>query len=102
MRSTEKATQAAILAYLSLKGVFHWRNNTGAYKPDHGGFIRFGYPGSPDIFAIRAPGGQLIGIEVKDGRGRLNANQAEFRDRLEAAGGQYVVARSLDDVLPLF
>lgn len=96
MSSTEKATQAAILDYLELKRVFHWRNNTGAYKPEHGGFVRYGHPGSPDIFAVVA--GQLIGIEVKDAKGRLNENQVGFRDGLERAGGRYVVARSLDDI----
>jgi hypothetical protein len=99
MISTEKATQAAILNYLVLKRVFHWRNNTGAFKSEHGSFIRYGSPGSPDIFAVLPPSGQLLGIEVKDTRGRLNENQEGFRDRLERAGGRYIVARSLDDVI---
>lgn len=102
MRSTEKATQAAILHYLALKGVFHWRNNTGATKTDHGGFVRYGTPGSPDIICVLPPHGQLLGIEVKDAKGRLNANQLTFKEALEKAGGRYVVARSLDDVLSLW
>lgn len=102
MSSTEKDTQRAILDYLALKGVFHWRNNTGTFKTERGGFYRFGAPGSPDIFAVMPPSGQLLGIEVKDTKGRLNENQVGFRERLERVGGRYVLARSLDDVMPLF
>lgn len=101
MKSTEKETQAAILSYLELKRVFHWRNNTGSFKTERGGFYRFGTPGSPDIFAVRPPG-QIIGIEVKDTKGRLNENQLAFRQSFEAVGGIYVLARSLDDVMGLF
>jgi hypothetical protein len=102
MSSTEKATQRAILDYLALTGVFHWRNNTGSFKNKAGGFYRFGALGSPDIFAVLRPTGQLLGIEVKDVKGKLNPNQEAFRDQLEGAGGRYIVARSLDDVIPLF
>lgn len=100
MISTEKATQSAILDFLLYKGIFHWRNNTGAFKPEHGGFIRYGTPGSPDIFALKD--GKLFGIEVKDVKGKLNDNQFVFRTRFEQAGGKYVVARSLDDVMGFF
>lgn len=97
MPSTEKGTQHAVLNYLTLKRVFHWRNNTGALRTERGGFVRFGSPGSPDIFAVVH--GRLLGIEVKDEKGRLNPDQEAFRDGLEAAGGTYIVARSLDDVM---
>lgn len=100
MISTEKATQAAILDYLSFKRIFHWRNNTGAIKTD-GRFIRYGSPGSPDILCVMPPHGQLVGIEVKDVKGRLNENQVAFKEQLEAVGGRYILARSLDDVTPL-
>lgn len=102
MKSSEKGTQEAILNYLTLKLIFHWRNNTGAMKTEHGSFIRFGAIGSPDIFAVLPPAGQLVGIEVKDTTGRLSPDQKRFGERLERAGGLYVVARSLDDVLGLF
>src|ERR1700691_3381150 len=102
MKSTEKSTQAAIIQYLELSGIFHWRNNTGSFKNERGGFYRFGALGSPDIFAVLPPTGQLVGIEVKDIHGKLNVNQRAFRDALERAGGRYVLARSLDDVIPLF
>lgn len=99
MRSTEKATQKAILDYLELTGVFHWRNNSGAMRTEHGSFVRFGTAGSPDIIVVLPPHGQILGIEVKDGRGSLSAAQKAFRDALERVGGLYLVARSLDDVI---
>lgn len=102
MRSTEKDTQRAILDYLVLKRVFHWRNNTGSFKAEHGGFYRFGVPGSPDIFAVLPPTGQLVGIEVKDTKANPTETQVAFGFALARAGGLYLVARSLDDVMPLF
>jgi len=102
MKSTEKATQRAILDYLELSSVFHWRNNTGGFKDKSGHFYRFGALGSPDIFAILPPTGQIVGIEVKDTKGKVTNSQREFREKLVFLGGQYIVARSLDDVIPVF
>jgi hypothetical protein len=45
----EKEIQKAILDYLALKRYFHCRNNSGAYKAEHGSYIRYGTPGSPDV-----------------------------------------------------
>ena len=90
-------TQRAILDYLALKKHFCWRNNGGAFKTDRGGFYRVGTPGAPDIICVIE--GQFVGIEVKDEKGKLNPNQVAFKERLEAAGGKYVVARSVDDVI---
>lgn len=102
MKSTEKATQRAILDYLELSGIFHWRNNTGGFKDTSGHFYRFGAVGSPDIFAVLAPTGRIVGIEVKDGKGRVTDSQLAFGRKLQSLGGLYIVARSLDDVLPVF
>jgi hypothetical protein len=35
-------TQRQILDYLALKGIFHYRNNSEAFKRDDGHFYRFG------------------------------------------------------------
>lgn len=94
MASTEKFTQAAILEYLSLRGIFHYRQNSGAFKTQTGGFYRFGEKGAPDVIAVI--NGKYIGIEVKDVKGVLNDNQKDFRDRLEKAGGVYLVVRNID------
>ena len=56
-----------------------------------------GICGAPDVICV--VGGQFIGIEVKDIKGRLNENQMKFKEDLERAGGIYIVARSIDDIL---
>jgi hypothetical protein len=76
---SEAEQQRAILDYLQLKGHFCWRNNSGAYKTDHGSFIRFGTLGSPDIFVLRA--GCLFGIEVKSATGGVHSKNQERRTR---------------------
>ena len=73
----EKEIQAAILEYLALRGHFFWRNNSGAFKTEHGGFYRMGTPGAPDI--IGCVQGKMIGIEVKNASGTLSETQEAFR-----------------------
>jgi hypothetical protein len=60
-------------------------------------FYRFGALGSPDIICVI--NGQYVGIEVKAPKGKLRDSQVEFQKNLEAAGGKYILAYSLDDVM---
>jgi hypothetical protein len=92
----ESDTQKAILEWLAWKHIFHYRNNSGAFKRDDGHFYRFGAVGNPDIVCIIA--GQYVGIEVKAPKGRQSDNQKEFQRLLEGAGGRYILAFSIDDV----
>lgn len=92
----ESDVQRQILDYLALKGVFHYRNNSGGFKDKTGHFYRFGALGSSDIVCVVA--GQYVGIEVKGPKGKQSEYQKEFQKALEAAGGKYILARSLDDV----
>lgn len=102
----ESDTQKAILDYLAIKRIFHWRNNTGATKIGER-FVRFGDKGSPDIFAVQIitfsggiTGGQVYGIEVKsDTNGKQSEEQHNWQEHFEEAGGVYILARSLDDVI---
>lgn len=102
---TESTVQRAILEYLTLKRVWAVRlNSGGAMVQGHGGkgqFIRFGAPGMPDILA-RGKRGSVVWIEVKSATGRQSDNQREWQRRAEAHGDTYILARSLDDVMPLF
>jgi predicted SprT family Zn-dependent metalloprotease len=45
--------------------------------------------------------GQYVGIEVKAAKGKQSDHQKEFQRQLEAAGGRYILAYSLDDVSSL-
>lgn len=99
MKLLESDIQRTILDWLCLHRIFHWRNNVGAFKGEYGGknrFIRFGWPGSPDIFVINR--GRILGIEVKGPRGKQSPQQKEFANGFAHAGGIYILARSLEDV----
>ena len=96
-KSTEKDTQKLILDYLIAKRIFHYRNNSGAFKREDGHFYRFGALGSPDIICVLK--GQYVGIEVKDVRGVQSDNQRKFEQELVIAGGKYILAKSLEDVV---
>jgi hypothetical protein len=86
----------AILDYLAVKRHFCWRNNSGAFKAEHGSFVRARMPGSPDI--VCCIDGIVVGLEVKGSKGNLSEAQCDFETRIEQAGGRYHVVRSIDDV----
>lgn len=85
-----------ILDYLAYKRIFCWRNNSGAFKTEKG-FYRFGSVGSPDIFCI--VGGLCIGLEIKAGKNKQTDWQKQWQKDFEKAGGRYVLAYSLEDVM---
>jgi len=102
----ESPVVKACLQVLQLAGIFAWRNNTGMLVvPARGSFarrcIRYGYPGSADIFAI-LPGGRFLAVECKKPlgpRGGANGSvqtdeQIAFEKQIKASGGEYVLARS--------
>jgi hypothetical protein len=94
----ENAVLKACLAWLWANKVFHWRQNSGAYKSEAGTWVRYGFTGCPDIIAVAKGTGQFVGIECKAGKNDLSEHQKRFRDRLEAEGGLYIVARSVDEL----
>jgi hypothetical protein len=89
----ESDIQRQILDYLAIKGVFAYRNNSGALRR----FFRAGVLGGPDV--VCGIDGRYIGIEVKAPKGKQSDHQKEFQKNLEAAGGKYVLAYSLDDIM---
>lgn len=53
--------------------------------------------GIPDRIAVK--NGKFYAIEVKAPNGRMSDYQVDFRHRLTMAGGIYIEARSLEDVM---
>lgn len=92
----ESDLQRTILEYLEHRHILHYRQNSGVMKAGRR-YIRFGYPGAPDIIAVI--GGKYVGIEVKDGDEQQSEKQVEFQRKLEKAGGFYILARKLEDVI---
>jgi hypothetical protein len=99
-RSKESEIQAAICDYLAYKGyLFSRTNNAPIYDRTNGAFRalpKYTRRGWPDICLIAK--GQFIGIEVKTEAGRLSAEQMSLRDDILGNGGQYIVARSIDEL----
>lgn len=85
------------LEYLQIRGIFVFRNNTGALKAGRR-FIRFGFPGSSDILGI-LPDGRFLAIECKREKGgRLSEAQKDFISRINANGGVAMCVHSLDEL----
>lgn len=98
----EKHIQKAIINYLTIKKVFFWRNNSGAFISEYKGkksFTKFGETGSPDICVIKD--GHFIGLEVKNEKGKQSEGQIDWEKRSKEAGASYHIVRSIDDCMKI-
>ena len=86
MAANETAIRKQIQDYLRWTGWFVYYNLAGLGS----------YPGLSDLVAVR--GGRVVHIEVKTPKGVQSEKQKRFQRKLEAAGGEYVLARSVADV----
>jgi hypothetical protein len=101
----EAQVQKACLEFLSWKGIFHWRNNSGgvaaSYTDKQGNsksrWLSYGKVGSSDLLAIY-PGGRMWLIEVKRPGGRLSDSQISFLARARQRGAIVTIAESVDDL----
>ena len=98
-RRPEAAALVEVLKALRTHPAVAWaeRMNTGAAKVGNR-FIRFGWPGCPDVLG-QLKDGRFLAVEVKAQAGRLRPEQALFLARIRAAGGVAFVARDCRDVL---
>ena len=100
--------------YLRLKGVPCVEFKQGMVRGPAGNMIRFGKaPGWPDIIGIqpeRIEGGGLgdwtagifIGVECKVGRDKQRTEQVAAQKLIEAAGGRYLIIKSMAELIALF
>ena len=95
----EAAALVEVLKALRAHPAVAWaeRMNSGAAKVGNR-FIRFGWPGCPDVLG-QLKDGRLLGVEVKAQAGRLRPEQSLFLERIRCAGGVAFVARDCRDVL---
>ena len=95
----EAAALVEVLKAVRAHPLVAWaeRQNSGAARVE-GRFIRFGWPGCPDVLG-QLKDGRLLGVEVKAKTGRLRPEQTVFLERIRGAGGVAFVARDLRDVL---
>lgn len=101
----EVLIQRAILDYLTMKGFLAWRNQAIPVPIRRGRNIvglRRADPftkGMPDIFCLI--NGRFYGLEVKNEKGRLSEDQIKWKERIEKAGGAFLLVRSVDDLWKL-
>ena len=95
----EAAALVEVLKALRTHPAVAWceRMNSGVARIG-GRFVRFGWPGCPDVLG-QLMDGRLLGCEVKGPAGKLRPEQAVFLDRIRAAGGVAFMARDCHDVL---
>ena len=94
----------ACLQWLELHKIPAWKMNTGANvipatARTKERFVRYAFPGCSDIIGIIPRDGRFLAVECKTGRGELSEDQVVFAKMVEQAGGLYVVARSVDDLV---
>lgn len=104
-RARGKPEQGVLNSVLSLLRVHRkvaWaqRMNSGAYKTPDGRFIRFGFPGCPDIIG-QMRDGRILMIECKSDDGRVTEDQRAVLAKVRQHGGCAGVARNVDDALAI-
>lgn len=97
-KKKSKANQLTddIIQYFHNIGFFAFRiNSQGTYSEKLGKFIYSGSTkGVSDVIACL--NGLLIGIEVKIGSDKQSDVQKRFQERIEAAGGKYMIAKDFN------
>lgn len=101
---TEAQVLAAVQQALSHHHAVAWhqRMNTGAGKLQYrdgtaSQFVRFGFPGCPDIIG-QLRDGRFLAVEVKRPSESPKKHQAEFLSQVQANSGVAFVARRVEDV----
>lgn len=101
MKNTlEKDIQKAIKDYLTLLGIYCWKQgNAGIFtgNGDKQRWIPTGLKGVSDILGI-CKDGRFLAIEVKRHGGKVSPEQSLFQENIRRHGGVAFVAYSLDDV----
>jgi len=83
----ENIVKRQIKDYLWIRGWFNFHLQAGLGC----------YPGAPDRIAIK--NGRVLFIEVKAPKGNQSGYQKRFQKYMEISGGEYILARSVEDVM---
>jgi hypothetical protein len=99
---SEAAMVSAAIATLNLqRDVLAFRCNTGVARL-YGSHVRYGLGnGAPDVLAVLAPWGHLVGLEGKLPGRDLDPEQRIWASELQAHGGSFGVFRSVADALAI-
>jgi hypothetical protein len=101
-RHLEQGVLNAVLKVLRIHPKVAWaaRMNSGAYKMPDGRYVRFGFPGCPDVLG-QMRDGRIVMIEVKAAKGRTTDEQDAVLETVRANNGVCGVARSIEDALAI-
>lgn len=93
----ESRLQKDIIEFLERRGIFHYRQNSGAVKRGNR-YIRFtSLSGLPDVICI--VDGIYLGLEIKKPKGgKVSPVQKETHALIKAAGGECHIVKSVDEV----
>lgn len=109
MSQSESTIMKKIQLAASRAGILLFRNNTGAYKAQHGGYIRYGVgeKGGSDLIGLTKikithnmvgrEVGVFTAIEVKSQSGRATKEQLNFIAAIKKQGGIAGIAHSEQD-----
>ena len=92
----EATVLRAVLEWLTVHKIFHFRVNTMGTPMSSGGFRPAPTVGIPDIIAVVE--GRFVGIEVKSTNGKQSQRQKMFEGQCKKAGGEYFIVKSIDDL----
>lgn len=103
-RTPESGVLRACLDLLEAEKIWAERRNTGAFR-DGKRFVRFGKPGTPDIFALwptsckcGEPKTVPLWIECKSATGKQSLKQLMFQRGVEEVGDIYLLIRDVSEL----
>jgi hypothetical protein len=94
----ERDVKKLVKQWLNLHGIlFHDVPNQGTYNAKRDRYMSFkGTAGAPDLVACVK--GLYVGIELKAPGRTQSLYQKDFQQRIEKAGGIYLIARGVEDL----
>jgi hypothetical protein len=107
MSREEAIIQGQIVKYLELRGIAFFSVPNESAGAGRGAMIRMKQykamglrPGAPDLVVLYPPG-TVTFVEVKTATGRQSQHQKNFQRLASEAGINYVVVRSVEDVVDI-
>jgi len=107
-RNAETSLTHDVIAVLNaLPGFLAWRSQAGVVKSRGGGWVHLAPAGTADVVGLHGPHGVFFAVETKAThldtcKCRTCAAQRKWCWAIEARGGKYVKARTVNAVLRAF
>ena len=93
----EKELLDDLIAEASKFGARLWRFNSGMAVMPGGNWVRFGFPGAPDLVGLTKTG-KFLAVEAKTKNTKITAAQKNFAKLIQNMGGIHIFAYKVDDL----